>query len=215
MIDEPIGLSGFAQSGKTTAANYIEREYGYKRLHIAQPLRNMLDALLATGFHINTEMRDRYLEGDLKEAIIPELGVTSRQAQITLGTEWGRMQINPDLWVNAWKHRATRFGGPVMNDSVRFPNEETVIRELGGFTMMIVREGFGPAAFDSRVGQRLYDSFGYMGGVHASERVDLLNPSVIIHNDGTVAELHDMIDEAIALFKMRCLKSGEPTIIRP
>ena len=215
MTHPPIGLSGFAKSGKTTAANYIEQEFGYKRLHIADPLREMLAVLLMNGFGMDAKQTHRYLEGDLKESIVPELGVTSRHAQITLGTEWGREQISPDLWVKAWKHRAQSLGVPAMNDSVRFPNEEDVIRSMNGFTMMIVRDGCGPAAFNSRVGKRLYTRFGYMGGVHPSERVDLLKPSVIIHNDSTVEALHAMIDEAMMLFDVGALRTDKPTIIRP
>src|SRR5436190_14270704 len=88
-----IGLSGFAQSGKTTAALYLEQKYGIRRKHIAEPLRAMLAVLLkANG--MKDSMITRYLEGDLKETVIPELGVTSRYAQITIGTEWGRNLIN-------------------------------------------------------------------------------------------------------------------------
>jgi hypothetical protein len=191
-----IGLSGFAKSGKTTAANYLEAEYGYTRLHIADPLRAMLHSLLI-DFGYDYDQIHYYLEGAGKENVIPCLGVTSRHAQITLGTEWGRAQISPDLWVNCWQQRAERLTSPAMNDSVRFPNEETKIRQMNGFTIMIVRKVAGPVAFTSRLGKLAYRLTGAMWGVHPSERVDLLRPDFIVHNNGTLKQLHLMLDRVM------------------
>ncbi len=193
----PIGLSGFAQSGKTTAANYLESKYGFTRLHIADPLRSMLRELLFYSNMSPYEI-DRYLTGDLKETIIPCLGVTSRHAQITLGTEWGREQITPDLWVNFWDMRAKRCKTPAMNDSVRFPNEESIIRVNGGHTVLIVRPDKGPAAFKwGRFGKWMFDVFGCMWGVHDSERTDRLRPDFVIYNTGTLDQLYAMLDEVM------------------
>lgn len=192
----PIGLSGFAKSGKTAAAEYLQSEYGYTRLHIADPLRSMLHSLLI-DFGYDADQIHYYLEGAGKESVIPCLGVTSRHAQITLGTEWGREQINNDLWANCWEQRAERLTAPAMNDSVRFPNEETKIRQMNGFTIMLVREGAGPAAFTGRLGRIAYQKFGKMWGVHPSERVDLLRPDFIVHNNGSLKQLHLMLDRVM------------------
>jgi hypothetical protein len=189
-----IGLSGFAQSGKTTVANFIEKNYAFRRKHIAVPLRDMLAVLLRHN-GLSDEMIYRYLEGDLKESVIPELGVTSRHAQITLGTEWGRELINPDLWANTWAFGVTERDR-VMNDSVRFVNEEEVIKnKLKGFTILIVRPGTKPAKFKWGIfGEKLYDWFGLLWGAHASERTDLLNPTYVVVNDGTEEDLFAQID---------------------
>src|ERR1700730_6523222 len=142
-----VGLSGFAQSGKTTAALYLEQKYGIRRKHIAEPLRAMLAVLLqANG--LKSEEITRYLEGDLKEQVIPCLGVTSRYAQITIGTEWGRELIGQNLWSDTWA-RGISDGESVMNDSVRFPNEAGAIKGLGGVVIMIKRLGTKPAKFNS------------------------------------------------------------------
>ncbi|MDB5610678.1 MAG: putative deoxynucleotide monophosphate kinase [Bradyrhizobium sp.] len=207
-----VGLSGFAQSGKTTAALYLEKKYGIRRKHIAEPLRAMLAVLLqANG--MSSEMISRYLEGDLKEKLIPELGVTSRYAQITIGTEWGRELINPDLWANTWG-RGIADGESVMNDSVRFPNEETPIHEAGGFTILIKRPGTRPANFKwGKIGAFLYDKFGLMWGVHDSERTDRLHPDFVIHNDSTVEQLYADIDAAMQAWEEHG-RSGTKTIAR-
>ena len=180
-----VGLAGFAQSGKTTAAQYLEKKYGIRRKHIAEPLRAMLAVLLkANG--LSSEMITRYLEGDLKESVIPELGVTSRYAQITLGTEWGRELLGQNLWANTWG-RGIAEGESVMNDSVRFPNEAEAVRKLGGIVIMIKRPDTKPAKFKwGKLGELLYDKFGLMWGVHDSERTDRIRPDFVIHNDASV-----------------------------
>jgi hypothetical protein len=190
-----LGLSGFAQSGKTAAAKYLETK-GYTRKHTAEPLRAMLAVLLkANG--LSSEMITRYLEGDLKEQMIPEIGVTSRVAQITLGTEWGRERVNPDLWADTWA-RGISADDNVLNDSVRFPNEEAAIRDLDGFTIMIKRPGTKPAKFKwGFIGEKLYDWFGVLWGAHDSERIDRLSPDYVIKNDGTLQDLYDAIDRVV------------------
>jgi hypothetical protein len=196
-----IGLSGYAQAGKTTAANYIARQYGFERRHIAEPLRAML-AVLMRANGLSDNQITRYLEGDLKDGVvIPELGRTSRELQITLGTEWGRQHVGDDLWVNTWV-RGIKMGDKVMNDSVRFPNEETAIDALGGFTIMIDRFGTGPAKFRggpfvSRINKNLFKTFGIHAGVHPSERIDLLMPKYTIRNDGKLEDLFEAIDEVM------------------
>ena len=209
----PIGISGFAKSGKTTAAEYLQREYGYTRLHIADPLRSMLGILLHC-FGMDGQERQRYLEGDRKEDVIPCLGVSSRRAQITLGTEWGRELIHPDLWQRCWNARAEAKGGAVMNDSVRFPNEEAGIRALNGFTMLIVRPDVGPAAFKGPLGRWLYETFGVMRGVHDSERVDRLRPDFVIHNTGSLEDLYRMLDLAMEANDM-AYGRPVPMVLRP
>lgn len=185
-----IGISGFAGSGKTEAARYLEQRYGYERQHIAEPLRRMLRSLLRDFGMPNAEI-DRYLTGDLKEAVIPCLGITSRKAQITLGTEWGRKQVSQDLWARLWDRQAAEKS---MNESVRFPNEEDAIRVNCGFTIMLIRPGTRPAAFRwGWLGRVLYRC-GLMWGVHDSERTDRLRPNYVIANDGTIDDIHRKID---------------------
>jgi hypothetical protein len=191
-----VGLSGFAQSGKTTAALYLEQKYGIPRKHIAEPLRAMLAVLMQANGMKSAEIT-RYLTGDLKEQVIPCLGVTSRYAQITIGTEWGRELISQDLWANTWAS-GIHADESVMNDSVRFPNEEKPIHDKGGFTIMIKRPGTRPAKFKwGKFGEFLFDRFGLMWGVHDSERTDRLKPDFIIHNDSSVEQLYADLDDAM------------------
>ncbi|MGA1295672.1 MAG: hypothetical protein ACO3X1_10160 [Burkholderiaceae bacterium] len=66
-----------------------------------------------------------------KQVVVGDAGVSVRHMLQTLGTEYGRQCIHPDIWVRCWKGRAQRFDA-VVADDVRFPNEAKMIKLLGG-----------------------------------------------------------------------------------
>lgn len=133
-----IGLySPAAQSGKTTVARELQRR-GYALLPFAQPLRDMLSAMLR-GLDYDYLQIEHFLHVD-KEALIPEFGVSARHMLRTLGTEWGRQCIAPDVWMTHWLERARRRSFVVVDD-VRFENEAQLIRDLGGQMWRITRPG--------------------------------------------------------------------------
>jgi hypothetical protein len=108
-----VGLSGLAGSGKSVVADALVRELGFTRVKFADPLKNMLRRMLADMGHTAEDI-ERHLEGDLKEVPMPELGVTPRHMMITLGTEWGRDLVHPEIWTRLWARegRASRWSWP-------------------------------------------------------------------------------------------------------
>lgn len=181
-----IGLTGLAGAGKTTAANFLEREFGFVRPHIGLPLKNMLRSLLRDA-GVPADLIERYVDGDLKREVIPELAVTSTYAQQTLGTEWGRDCIRADLWLGLWLGRVDKIlaaGGRVAQESVRFPNEAAEIQKRGGLLIRIVGRGG-------------------IEGAHESE-THLLPTDVVVENSGTVSEF-----EARIRFVVGALCSGD------
>jgi hypothetical protein len=61
------------------------------------------------------------------------LGVSPRRIWQTLGTEWGRDLIHPDLWVEIVRRQInTTTAKTIIFDDCRFPNEAEMIHELGG-----------------------------------------------------------------------------------
>lgn len=134
-----VAFSAPAGGGKSTAAAYLAAKHGYTLVKFAAPLKSMMRMLGLT---------DEHIEGSLKEMPCPLLcGKTPRYAMQTLGSDWARDMIGPDLWVKAWRELASDVldqGGRVVCDDMRFANEETAIRQLGG---MVVRlEGRGGIA---------------------------------------------------------------------
>lgn len=137
-----IGLAGNAGSGKTTGAGIL-CDQGFARARFAGPLKAMLWGLLNAAGR-DTETINRMLEGDLKETPCGLLGGrTPRQAMQTLGTEWGRDMIAPDLWTRITMQGvrvALRSGGRVVIDDVRFASEAAAIRSEGGVIWHVLNE---------------------------------------------------------------------------
>lgn len=150
-----IGLTGRAGSGKTTAAEALIIG-GWVRVKMAGPLKDMLRSIGLT---------DEHIEGHLKEVPCDLLmGQTPRHAMITLGTEWGRKQIDPDLWASVAEERirlTLAAGQRVVADDIRFENEAAVIRRLGGTVVMIQRNTATQINHESEAGvvpDMIYDN---------------------------------------------------------
>jgi hypothetical protein len=173
-----IGLSGLAGSGKDTVRAMLERE-GFVGLAFADPIRSMIRELL-----IGSGIDDAYLdERELKETIIPELGVSYRHMAQSLGTEWGR-NLRSDFWLRAaaafvtdqQQAGETHF---VISD-VRFANEAEWIKRQGGKIWRVHREGLASVR------------------AHVSESgIDSIRPSRTIHNNGTPEQLHEAVMAAL------------------
>lgn len=143
-----IGFAGLAGAGKDTAAAALAL-YGYQPRAFAGALKAMLGALLAyQGASI--EDRARMLHGDLRAT--PSIFLdykTPRHALQTLGTQWGRQSIDPDLWVNAEFCAMANAQGPFVFSDVRFPNEVDAIRKAAGVVIYIDRPGVERGAHES------------------------------------------------------------------
>ena len=118
-----IALVGQAGSGKSEVARHLVANHRYTRVGFADILKDMLGRLGLNKSEIG---------GHLKEQPCSLLlGQTPRHAMQTLGTEWGRDLIHPDLWTHAWKIRVVKelnYGYNVVADDCRFMNEESSIR---------------------------------------------------------------------------------------
>jgi hypothetical protein len=124
-----IGLySPAPQSGKSTVASELEKR-GYVIVPFAETLKLMLIPMLESlGYD---KYGANYLVCQAKQVVVGDAGVSVRHMLQTLGTEWGRQCIHPEIWVRCWKGRALRHAA-VVADDVRFPNEAAMIKLLGG-----------------------------------------------------------------------------------
>lgn len=135
-----IGIAGPARSGKDTLAKMLIQAAGEgAHMSFAAPIREFIANLLQVPL-------ERIIDGSYKETIIPELGVSPREMMQTLGTEWGRDRVHPELWIKVanWKLNALRSSmfppKLVVFSDVRFENEATMIREAGGIVVHLRRD---------------------------------------------------------------------------
>ena len=126
-----IAITGSARAGKNTLGEFILSEYSGYLYGFADPIRAMLA-------QINVDMNTQYYK-DHKEENVPWLGKSPRQLMQTLGTEWGRNMINPDIWVNPAKEYFKKYGPGMIITDLRFENEAKWVREAGGLIIHIMK----------------------------------------------------------------------------
>ncbi len=171
-----IGLCGAAGSGKDAAASHLCRQYRAAKFAFADPLYAAISAITGLSVH---ELQDRRR----KETELEWLSASPRRLLQTLGTEWGRETVHPEIWIMATLRRIDASQSPVaVVADVRFENEAEAIRRRGGVVWRIVRPGAG--------------LYGVTAG-HSSEQgipESLVDDEVL--NDGDLPTLDRRLDDA-------------------
>jgi hypothetical protein len=140
-----IGLVGFKQSGKSTAASYLETKYGFVRHNfkdalVAEIKKNfpllLEEIATASGYQkpigYENESHPRIVIDDLFQTKPPLM----RALMQNYGTEVRRSDYN-DYWTNQWYKTLPREN--VVTDDVRFLNEAEEVKRYGGTIIRIIR----------------------------------------------------------------------------
>jgi hypothetical protein len=132
-----IGLCGPAGAGKNTVAELLidSDRCSFHQMAFADPLYECISVI--TGISV-AGLQKR----DVKEAVIPWLGKSPRQMLQSMGTEWGRDSIHPEIWVRIAMERAVPHlatGRGVVVTDVRFDNEAQAIINAGGEVWRVTR----------------------------------------------------------------------------
>lgn len=132
-----VGLCGFKGSGKSTLVAHNLR-VGLRPAQVvsfASPIKKALHAMgVPWAALINAE--------DKNFPLGLFCGKTGRQLQQSLGTEWGRDMVGPDLWIRLANDAVTKNWGYELNviiDDVRFDDEAKYIKDNGGIIIHVVR----------------------------------------------------------------------------
>lgn len=170
-----IGLTGYAGAGKSTVAAYLEREYAFAPIALADPIKAMLAALFAEA-----DLDARWLtDRAMKEQPSP-LGPSYRHLMQSLGTEWGRAVGGANFWLRVAQVKALQAqhrGDNVVISDVRYANEAAWVRAAGGRLVRIHRDALMPVR------------------THTSEtEAESLATDMEVWNTASVATLHDQID---------------------
>lgn len=178
-----IGLSGYAGSGKDSAADALAAA-GYERVAFADALRDVAYAIdpyvecrVGRGGDFPTPPQFERLQDiinangwDYCKNNIPDV----RRLLQRLGTEGGRDILGDNIWIDTAFSRATN--DKIVVTDCRFTNETDAIRARGGVVVRIHRPGVGPR------------------NDHTSELALVDYPfDYHIDNDGTLEELHEEI----------------------
>lgn len=134
-MNKLIGITGRAGAGKDTLAKHMVEKYNFKTISFAQPIRDALAAMMG--------ITQEQFQHPLKEQVITEIGKSPRQMMQTLGTEWGRQLVNPDLWLILAERKMRQYwdeGYNVVITDVRFNNEAELVQRLGGVIVLLIRD---------------------------------------------------------------------------
>lgn len=196
-----IALTGKARSGKDTAASILRN---YMQAHtdsvdefnecyvlgleaFAAPIKSMVAMLLdffGLGSVMNPEQLVPYIDGDKKEQVIEAVGASPRKLMQTLGTDWGRNMIDPNLWLNSMTARLKGYdemqnhgyaGAVVVITDCRFDNEADCVHANGGIVVQIVRD-----EVPDQVGEEDHPSEAGL----SKDKVD-----IVVYNNATVDAL--------------------------
>lgn len=181
-----IGLAGRARSGKDTAAQHLVNNHGFQSYAFADPLRDGLMHIL------NLSPCD--FEGEQKEKVLPWLGRSPRELMQSLGTEWGRDKVHPELWLllaaqnlDLLARTHDTASGFVVSD-LRFENEAQFIRNRGGIVIHLIR----PSA--------------PMVNAHVSEHgIRCLEQDMMLANYGSLDTLRENLNSILDILRNRAV----------
>lgn len=174
-----IGLSGYAQVGKDTVADYLVEKYGFIKVSFADPIREALyklDPKVRVGEMVGASLSNAVDHMGWEE--VKKLSSDTRELLQRLGTEVGRDMFGKDFWVNQGLLRAKEHANVVFAD-VRFENEADAIRANDGQVWRITKPGHSPV--NNHPSEVALDNYGYF---------DWFIPNYTGFND-----LYSLIDE--------------------
>ena len=199
-----IALAGRKGSGKDTACDAIIEVAKRKGLRVVQlsfaaPLKRAVAAMFLDHVVDPRDMAEALNGPSEKRDLRVAFGSTAftvRHALQTLGTEWGRKHLGPNVWVDLSLDLAQQFpdNTVVVITDARFKNEFRRVREEGGFVWLIDRpEPEEPAALTRarrlrRWAQR-HKSERSFYWPHAAKR----HADVVIYNDQSLEALKQRI----------------------
>ena len=156
-----IGICGRLGSGKSTLAEYLVREHGFEEYSFAKPIKDIAEIF---GF-THSELYGTQLE---KSEINQELGISGREFLQLFGTEIGRellprtipnLKIEESIWIDIFTRRyrkacsdTTSTRPKIVVSDVRFQNEASAIRKLGGILVRVKRTTANESTHSSESG---------------------------------------------------------------
>lgn len=179
-----VALSGYARSGKDTAAQVLRGE-GWHRAAFADKIRDFalaIDPVVGTIVERDThfirsvrlsEVIERFGWNGYKESVYCD---EIRRLLQRLGTEGGRDILGENTWVDATLNALDPDKNYILTDC-RFLNEAQAVQQRGGLVVRINRPGVGPA--NSHSSETGLDSYEFDAIVYNDDDHDALRERLL------------------------------------
>lgn len=179
-----LGLGHYSRTGKDTFANaVIERlqkhtDLKASKIPFAWKLKQICHELYAWDGMREPEFYDTPDGEKYRDIKLPTIGKTPVEIWVAMGTPAIREQVYQPTWIDYLLKSDLGLDVLVVPD-VRFPNEVSAIKDLGGTLIKIVRPGYGPrntVADQALVG---FTGWDYVFGAHGDINMLRLEASYI------------------------------------
>lgn len=188
-----VGITGYAQSGKSTVASVVKGYMGGDIISMADPLRAMM---LEINPMLHVDQRKLPEAEDVSHDYLTlynrfgyeacKMYTDLRMYMVALG-KGAREHIGPDVWITAAEERMSHAVGNVIIPDIRYANEAALIQRQGGLLIHVVRHGIDAANEEESVNQELV---GLCSRGHSYE---------VVHNGGDLWDLDAAVLEVLAL----------------
>jgi hypothetical protein len=206
-----IGITGLIGSGKSTVANVLASNYGFRKMAFADALKDCVsiifswDRVLLEGeTRESREWREQVDDWWAERLGIPNL--TPRWVLQQWGTGVARESFHNDIWIASLTRRLQGIKDNIVITDCRFANEVTAIKNAGGIVLRTHR-GEDPewveyaSILNTTVSEvakveclRVLENM----NIHASEYSSVgLEYDHHIVNNKTITELHEQIENVL------------------
>lgn len=177
-----VGLTGPAGCGKDTVGEILVEDHGFVTHSFAKPIKQMVCALL-------DEPLSKWADRQWREHKMPRFcDATPRELAQTLGTEWGRDCIHPDIWLNLGINRGYDLAFDAEKSlcitDVRFENEAQRIRNVHRGTIIHVERRHSDTKSPHHISEQ--------GVEHAAY-------DYLIKNDGGLTDLRHSVADVVRM----------------
>ena len=190
-----LAFVGNMGSGKTTIADYLERNHGYKRLSLADPIRE--DILKLMQMRIPDATMDLIKEHKHKFRLIMQ----------QYGTEVIRGFLGKDYWTHICIERASQYQFVAVDDC-RFLDEVDLWRKSGGIVVKIMcPEETRRNRLHKRDGEYTDSEWAALQQHESEAQVDSIVPDLVVWNSGdSLRQLALILDDFV--YRLETAKSA-------
>lgn len=210
-----IAIAGFKGSGKDTVGTHLAKNHEFQTTSFAQPLkqalcemfgwkRAMLEGKTAAS-RTWREQPDEFWSQQFGKTVTP------RHIMQHFGTDVVRQHLLDHFWISSTKKEIMNISHHVVITDARFKNELTMVKDMGGITIRVVRGDepawFGKASWLNKQPKILKPLLSWLlpevTAVHESER-DWIgwNFDYTIQNDQDLDHLKTQVDQIVEQIKL-------------